>query len=104
MKTKLMVGAGVLGAILAMQTARAADCTQIMGNPESKEGVAVCDDNSVQIGGKIKDVSVRTPLGGENGFAQKAGRDIEDGAHAVGKGAEHVTQEAGKVLKRVLPF
>jgi hypothetical protein len=37
--------------------AHAEDCTQIMGNPESKEGIAVCDGNSVEIGGKIKDVS-----------------------------------------------
>jgi hypothetical protein len=101
MKMKLIVGASVLGAFLAMQTARAADCSQIMGNPESKEGVSVCNDGSVEVGGKIKDVSMHTPLGGENGFPQKAGRDIEGGVHAVGDGAEHVTHEAGKVLKRV---
>src|SRR5579884_2610867 len=101
MKTKLMAAAAVLSVLSVVQTARAAECTQIMGNPESKEGVALCDDNSVQIGGKIKDVSMHTPLGGENGFFQKGGRDIEGGVHAVGKGAEHVTQEAGKVLQKI---
>jgi hypothetical protein len=104
MRKKLMVTAGVLGAFVAMQTARAAECTQIMGNPESKEGVSVCNDGSVEIGGKIKDVSMHTPLGGENGFPQKAGRDIEHGVHTVGKGAEHIAQEAGKVLKKILPW
>jgi hypothetical protein len=104
MSRKLMITAGVLGAFLAMQTARAAECTQIMGNPESKEGVSVCNDGSVEVGGKIKDVSMHTPLGGENGFPQKAGHDIEDGVHAAGKAAEHITQETGKVLKRILPF
>jgi hypothetical protein len=72
-----------------------------MGNPESKEGVSVCSDGSVEIGGKIKDVSMHTPLGGQNGFPQKAGRDIEGAANKIGKGGEHLAHETGKALAKV---
>ena len=82
----LALAAGLTGAsVLSAQTAQAADCKQIMGNPESKEGVAVCNDNSVEIGGKIKDVSTHTPLGGQNGFFQKAGTDAQGAAQRAGK-------------------
>jgi hypothetical protein len=85
--------------LLVMQAAaRAEGCTQIMGNPESKEGIAVCDGNSVEIGGKIKDVSTQTPVGGKNGFFQKAGSDGEAAVRGAGQGIEHGAHELGKVF------
>jgi hypothetical protein len=96
MRPTLQLIALTFGAFLVAQSAQADDCTQIMGNFESHEGVRVCKDGSVEIGGKIADVSTHTPLGGYNGFPQKAGRDIEGAAHAVGHGAEHAAHEVGK--------
>jgi len=71
----------------------------------------VCD-KTVEVGGEIKDVDWEHPAGKGKAFIPQAGRDaervvsnaghnIENGAQAVGKGAEHVTQEAGKVLQRI---
>jgi hypothetical protein len=101
MKSVFRAAAYTLGVLAVVQSAHAADCTQIMGNPESKEGVSVCSDGSLEVGGKIKDVSMHTPLGGPNGFPQEAGRKTEETIQAVGKGAEHVTHEAGKAIAKV---
>lgn len=83
---------GAFGTLVGVQSAKAADCHQVMGNFESHEGVSYCDDGSVEVGGKIKDVSTHTPLGGKNGFFQKAGRDgqgVVQRANQNFKGAMH---------------
>ncbi|MGY4509647.1 hypothetical protein [Bradyrhizobium sp. BWC-3-1] len=100
MKSALKMAAYTLGFLAVMQSAHAADCTQIMGNAESKEGVSVCSDGSVEVGGKIKDVSTHTPLGGPNGFPQETGRKAEETVHAVGAGVEHATHEVGKAFAK----
>jgi hypothetical protein len=102
MRSTLKVIGLTFGALFMLQTAYADDgCTQIMGNPETKDGVKVCNDGSVEVGGQIKDTSMETPLGKGDAFVPKAGRDIEGAAHAVGHGVEHLGGEINKIGQQI---
>jgi hypothetical protein len=106
MKGQLIVAAVaaalITGNAAIAQSPDGQKCQTHVNTDKGDGGVQVysCKDGEggITVGGPIKDVDVQHPLGGHNAFFPKAGRDINDGAIAVGKGVEHLGQEIGKLF------